>query len=486
MIRFILAAILLALSVTPVQAQTDSCLSNAAFCDPLATPSVNGGRAGNMAPVWGASRVGGEGNVFQNIDNGVADVTNAEGTAVNSPNDIQIINGHLEESINDNGGLAQVNMYPRQPFDFAGRTGKIAFNVSDDSGGSHAAWPEISITDQPIPNPGPSQIAFAGVLLPRNSINISFAGAFAPGTGLNTNPTQRCVSIDNVWITSNYSMTQGLAVQDGCVLEPAFNSLVMNHFEVDVNATGLTVFGTDAGTTAPLKQIGHASFTAPLTRGLVWMKDVHYNANKGTCENSPLPCQQSHTFAWSDFSFDGPVLTQDVGFELPDGQTQRDTAQSGQPVRDIGQVVAANSAATLTFNNVSPVENASAVLLEMSYWEGSLPTSITYSANGNAAHTLTGPTGSECNWCRETIALPLPTSEVVDGTDTLSVTLNGQTNPVGIDNVDLILAGAGAPVSTAPIPTPTPTPQPTPTPTPCLVDTNQGQFTRPAAFCTNQ
>ena len=44
-------------------------------------------------------------------------------------------------------------MYPKQPFDIAGRTGTIAFDVSDDSHGNHRAWPELWYTDQPVPAP---------------------------------------------------------------------------------------------------------------------------------------------------------------------------------------------------------------------------------------------------------------------------------------------------------------------------------------------
>ena len=44
-------------------------------------------------------------------------------------------------------------MYPKQPFDFAGRTGTVVFDVSADSEGPHAAWPEFWITDQPLPAP---------------------------------------------------------------------------------------------------------------------------------------------------------------------------------------------------------------------------------------------------------------------------------------------------------------------------------------------
>ena len=59
------------------------------------------------------------------------------GGNVNYPRNIQICNGQLVTTVNDGGSVTSLAMYPRQPFDFAGRTGTIVFDVSNDSGGSH-------------------------------------------------------------------------------------------------------------------------------------------------------------------------------------------------------------------------------------------------------------------------------------------------------------------------------------------------------------
>ena len=72
---------------------------------------------------------------------------------VNPPNDIQVCNGQLVDTVNDGGTVTSLAMYPKQPFDFAGRTGTIAFDVSNDTQGSHAGWPELWVSDQPVPDP---------------------------------------------------------------------------------------------------------------------------------------------------------------------------------------------------------------------------------------------------------------------------------------------------------------------------------------------
>ena len=62
---------------------------------------------------------------------------------VTPPNDVVICNGQLREASNDNpsggfeaGGVTMLAMYPKQPFDFAGRTGTVSFDISNDSHGS--------------------------------------------------------------------------------------------------------------------------------------------------------------------------------------------------------------------------------------------------------------------------------------------------------------------------------------------------------------
>ena len=39
------------------------------------------------------------------------------------------------ETVNDGGGVVNLNTYPKQPFDFTGRTGEVTFDVSADSDG---------------------------------------------------------------------------------------------------------------------------------------------------------------------------------------------------------------------------------------------------------------------------------------------------------------------------------------------------------------
>ena len=75
-----------------------------------------------------------------------------------TPNDVRICNGKMFETVNDGGGVVNLNTYPKQPFDFNGRTGRVTFDVSADSDGSHGAWPEFVITDKPVPGVRPQHL----------------------------------------------------------------------------------------------------------------------------------------------------------------------------------------------------------------------------------------------------------------------------------------------------------------------------------------
>ena len=89
----------------------------------------------------------------------------------------------------------------------------------------------------------------------------------------------------------------------------------MNHIELRISQNEIDVYATDAGTTSPLKEIAtitNANLT--LTRGLIWLEDVHYNGNK-------FNTQRTNTFTWDNVGFDGPILPRDLAFDVNDSLT---------------------------------------------------------------------------------------------------------------------------------------------------------------------
>ena len=190
-------------------------------------------------------------------------------------------------------------MYPKQPFDWAGRTGTVAFDVSNDTQGAHAAWPEFWITDTPVP--APFSHFNSWLALPKNGLGIRFAANGEIGSyGIcpnGNNLDKRRFTVDSAIVIRNYAYEDvgalGLAfaypaggtgmkvnVLDCVVRSPGPNG-PLNHMEIRVAQNLLEVWASDAGSTV-LRKI--ATITNPnlsFSRGLVWIQDAHYNASKG-------------------------------------------------------------------------------------------------------------------------------------------------------------------------------------------------------------
>jgi hypothetical protein len=426
-LRAFLTAALLA-AAFPVAASAQSAapcgLPNAAFCDTFDNPEPNSGagsRAGDLDPeVWGASRGTSADNPSQGgLTTWPAVTTTICGTTqtVAPPADLKICNGQLVDAVNDAGALTEFAWYPRQPFDIAGRTGTIVFDVSADSRGSHSAWPSIVYTDQPIPAPG------NGLDPARTSFGFSLDETAGGACGENG------TTVSSMWTSSNFKVTGVNVKKSGCVAVPKQYGQ-LNHFEVRISPTHVEVWGTDPGTRDNLHQIASADVQMPLTRGLVWMADGHYNAGKES------PSQRDHAFVWDNFGFDGPILPRDLGVEYPDA-----TGDNGTTGGNLGYHLPGTGPRTFDLTGVHGVEKASGALIEFTStpWQQG---SFTYSFNGHASQTQTRPQMQP--FASNTFAFPVNVADLVDGTNqfTISSDTAGNMGP-DIANIDLILVGAG-------------------------------------------
>jgi hypothetical protein len=214
----------------------------------------------------------------------------------------------------------------------------------------------------------------------------------------------------------------------------------------------IDVYATDAGTVAPLHHIAVVqNAKLSFTRGLVWLEDVHYNANKfGT--------QGTHTFSWANLGFDGPLLPRDLSYDVNDRlQANSDgTLNLGWSTSPVP---------SFTINNVTNPQNASGALFMANVYAPSSPVSFTYSVNGHT-HTAAWPFPDTTAVSWRAVAFPVPLSDIVAGTNTLSIS-GSQT--IGVANINLVLVGAGGKVAPAAGAPPTATPRPAPataTPTP--------------------
>ena len=395
--------------------------------------------------------------------------------AVLPANDAAICNGQFVEGIDDNAAVTVLAAYPKQPFDIAGRTGTAVFDVSNDTQGPHTAWPAFVYTDQPVPAPYSHAAGIDDS--PRNSFGVSFAsacGQWACIPGQNNPPGVgaadfKCVGVDSMWITANYQLTQLNFQTLGCVL-PATQYGVLSHVEVHLSGNHADVWASDPGQTS-MREIASADgFTMPLSRGLIWMEDVHYNAEKCFCGG---PGQRAHTFVWDNVGFDGPPLARDLAFDVPDNTVPGPLSLDGMPTQNLGYFMPGNgTSVALQVPGVSGVAQATAGLLTLTYWPHSVST-LSYSINGHAWHTQPWPFASGATFMSQTLGVPVPLSEVTTGTNTIQLKTS---DPAGasVANLDLVMVGAvGMPGAAQPVnPTATPAATNTPAATATAVPTN--------------
>ncbi len=390
-----------------------------AFCDPftVATPNAATRTGALDSNVWSVSRTNTLTNWTQGEENYWKSATlvgcGADQT-VNAPNDVQICNGRLFEAVSDGAGQSTLAMYPKQPFDIAARTGTVVFDVSADSAGVHNAWPEFWWTDQPVPAPHghlSAQDPYAA-----NSFGFSIAGCDGNQTG-----------VDKMMITQNFAYTTIPFTSLGCVTKGSPTG-GLNHFEVRISQTHVEVWASEPGSTV-VKEIAFSDYTLPLTRGVIWMEDVHYNA----CKPGFGTPQCDHTFAWDNVGFDGPTPYRDLTFDVPDAA---DPAAGGL---NLSYRVTTNPTAVTApgvYWNQAPTKQF--VAFNWFSWEAAVPS---VRVNGGQWHDTPWPFDSE-TFVWRTIAVPVPMSEVKPGNNMIEFKFSGA-NGTTVANVNLILIAAG-------------------------------------------
>jgi len=436
----------------------------AIFCDTFSAknPGIPS-RTGDLDPnVWGVSRSTGEMNIggLYNATPATALVGCTSTTVVRPPNDVIICNGQLREATNDNpsgvfdaGGVTALAMYPKQPFDFTGRTGTVSFDVSNDSQGSHSAWPEFWLTDKPVPVPFAH--FFTWESLPQNGFGIRLDGYVDSSGNPNSCPegsSNGYIGVGSALIIRNYvsddfdnaGHTISIIGSD-CVKQPTVAGQ-MNHYEIKVSQNQIDVYGTDAGvapTPATLKHLATLpNVNLGLTTGLVWIEDVHYNADKA--QPNPALSERQHTFIWDNVAFDGPFVYRDFSYDALD-----DTVPvNGCALTDItcmvnlGKFSAANQTSSWNVLNMPASPNPSAVRVLFNFYHEAIPTVLNVTVNGNV-HSVPWPYGTSDTLGNVTVGSTgrtfqtvIPVTDLVAGTNVVTV---GADQPLITSNVNIVL-----------------------------------------------
>jgi hypothetical protein len=431
-------------------------------------------RTGDLDPnVWGVSRATGNVNFGQGLLNGWVATTQLQtctGTiTVSPPNDVMICNGQLHEASNDNGtggfeagGVQTLAMYPKQPFDFAGRTGTVSFEVSNDSHGGHAAWPEFWMSNLPVPAPFNHLDSWQA--LPQHGFGIRFAAAVGPG-GIGScqngnNLDKWRWTVDSAVVVRNYVMddTNGfggvrtnMAVRKlDCVTAgpSAFTGLGsngaaadMNHVELRISQNQIDVYATNAGVAPTPRTLRHIAVITnanlSLSRGLIWLEDVHYNADKGG-----TPSQKQHTFVWDNVAFDGPFTYRDFSYDALDVE-QPNAAGTG--TENLGKFSGPNQTASWNVLNMPASPQASAVRVLFNFYEYTpVSTVLNVTVNGHA-HPTPWPYPDTLGYMWRTFAVTIPITDLVPGTNVVQL---GSDQAMATSNVNIVLVDVpgGVPV----------------------------------------
>jgi hypothetical protein len=242
--------------------------------------------------------------------------------------------------------------------------------------------------------------------------------------------------------TGGYGTRTAMSVKQlDCVIQPSGPGQ-MNHVELRISQNQIDVYATDAGvaaTPAKLKHIAvitNANLT--LTRGLIWLEDVHYNADKG---DPARPSQREHTFAWDNVAFDGPFTYRDFSYDALDN-----TVPGPNGSVNLGKLSAANQTTSWNVANMpaNPQGTAARVLFNFTGEAHPNPTTLNVIVNGHA-HTVQWPYPDQVNNTWRTYAVTIPLTDLVAGTNVVQLGANTAQLFANV-NIVLVDVPGGVPV----------------------------------------
>jgi hypothetical protein len=218
--------------------------------------------------------------------------------------------------------------------------------------------------------------------------------------------------------TRNYVDSQ-LSFQGGACITKGTATGALNHFELRISQDRVEVWGTDAGSTTLKLMATATNANLTMTRGLIWMENAHYNANK-------FDSQGDHQFAYDNVGFDGPKLYRDLSFDVPDNNTN-------------GTNLGWKITATPTLLRTVPVyrlQTPTSALVTFN-WNPQASVVPSLRINGGPWHDTAWFGGGIYAW--RTLAVSVPVSEIVDGVNTIEFKSSSDTV---VSNVNAILVAA--------------------------------------------
>lgn len=447
---------------------------SAAFCETFDKPSATPGRSGELSPNrWSGGRFAPQGPTEGGQAFAVGQATLRPERVVDSkaaklpacrpdvpaqvsPDDDTLIcdpsadigSSHLLVAVaSQNYGENSYRI--RQPFDFAGRTGTIAFDAE-----AHASlgWISLDVTEDPVPVPsysiGPAPfVNQEGGATPKNGFALQFNGD--QGGVLRT-----------VVVFNDHKETD-IHTNETNLVPTATAWGKLNHFEVTVSQKRIEVFASppseDGVQFEPAALIYSADVDLPFSRGYVHITthnhaSLKYSTNEWS-GNGGFTNLDAWIARWDNVGFDGPVLSHFREYEVPDALTPFDGG--GETATNTGYLVADESAgpgAALYFKGVD-LSGAKSARIALASWycngcgDPVEKFVLRYRLNGKEWRDrpltpgeigyLTGGTSQG----GITQMLDVPLSDLKDGDNTLELISSNvsQGYPPGVTDIDLVL-----------------------------------------------
>lgn len=453
---------------------TDPCgLPNAAFCDTFDAPARNQGRAGELdATRWSAARVTPAAPSANGmaLPIGVATLPSCRAglpAQVLPPRDTLICDAMpaidskhlLVATAAQNYGQNSYRI--RQPFDFAGRTGRILFDAEAFVASSLVGWISVEVLEDPVGAPSFDHMGnWEGGLIPKNGFEVQFVNDAW------STPAAPTVAVGFIEVFNNYRAT----AHEPAAFQPIATARGhLNHFELRVSQNRIEVWGTPASSNgrsfAPAVLMHAVDVNLPFTRGYVSIT-THNHASLKYSVDRTGELLDAWVTRWDNVAFDGPVITDWREVEVPDALMPGNDAQNSmQPVVNTGYRI--NDATQgpghrLTLRNVD-LGNVESARLTFSAWYLSFtgdPVStytLRYRLNGR---TCNGSTCTPGAWREHPLSsdevailtsglnggqlghvIDIALSDLVPGDNTLEfVTTHApQSYPPVFSNIDLVL-----------------------------------------------
>jgi hypothetical protein len=338
------------------------------------------------------------------------------------------VSQQLDEVLDDQGAFAINSMRIRQPFDFANRTGTIAWDVDgkvNPLNSGHGWWITLWITEEPIPIPFVDGDTVHSV--PSKSVSFDFRnGADCPEDSTNWQN-----GIDGVGVTDNYQIIHSypsFQLDQSAARCFKVADAHLNHFELRISSTTAELWVSDFDDPASfqLRTTVH-DLGLTFTRGYVHLQHGQFNA---ALDGNVTPSQ---TFRWDNIGFDGPVLPTPRAYDVLD---------NGAPNLNGGGVLLGwdlrgGQTQSFPFHGVdlTGVDRAS-FNVDIQCAPGD---TFEYRVNGQAPHTFEIPTSNGIGGGVHGFSLPVPLAELARGDNTVEVRFPTPMQDRSIANVDLTL-----------------------------------------------